>query len=365
MNGMVRDSVAEVTAVITAAGLGERPWSDVSQALVRMTGANTNSMWVGDAGAGRIEMLSTSFDARVERDYTAHYVQEDLWALRGSSKLGQVFRGEELASPEDWAPLSIWSDFYGRIGINRLLAVCVPVGGGAGYCALGLHRPEAGRPFTEDDAGKLRQVVAPMAAHLRLRHELRLATGAAVAAMAGLEMTGQAALAVTGQGRILHANTRARAAMAQGRGIRGRLGELAPANPRDAAALDALLARVAAGGAGGLLRLSPGPGGEELHLLAARAPDAPRGEVLLLFLLTPDRRRLEGRAGLLMALHGLTGAEAAVAARVAEGAAAADIAAERGTSEGTVRSQLRQVLGKTGAENLRVLAGLVAGLPES
>lgn len=49
-------------------------------------------------------------------------------------------------------------------------------------------------------------------------------------------------------------------------------------------------------------------------------------------------------------MFGLTPTEAKVAARLAEGLSAADIGAAHGTSQATVRSQIRQVLLKLGAQ---------------
>jgi DNA-binding CsgD family transcriptional regulator len=61
-------------------------------------------------------------------------------------------------------------------------------------------------------------------------------------------------------------------------------------------------------------------------------------------------------------LFGLTAAEAEVARALAGGATKSSVALARGIAETTVRTQVRAVLTKTGAANLRDLERLLAGL---
>ena len=65
---------------------------------------------------------------------------------------------------------------------------------------------------------------------------------------------------------------------------------------------------------------------------------------------------------LLRDLFGLTRAEAEVARALAGGATKRAVADARGLREATVRTQVRAVLDKTGAANLRDLERLLAGL---
>jgi DNA-binding CsgD family transcriptional regulator len=68
-------------------------------------------------------------------------------------------------------------------------------------------------------------------------------------------------------------------------------------------------------------------------------------------------------ASALHQLFGLTSAEASVALALAAGRSAEEIAAERAVSLPTVRTQIRQILAKTGALHVRDLVRLLAGLP--
>jgi DNA-binding CsgD family transcriptional regulator len=94
-----------------------------------------------------------------------------------------------------------------------------------------------------------------------------------------------------------------------------------------------------------------------LHPAMALAPS------LALVLITDpaDGPVLDAQA--LQQLFALTAAEAGVVLALAAGRSAEDIAAERGVSLPTVRTQIRQILEKTGALHLRDLVRLLAGLP--
>ena len=71
------------------------------------------------------------------------------------------------------------------------------------------------------------------------------------------------------------------------------------------------------------------------------------------------------RARLLQDLFGLTRAEAEVACALAGGAPKSAVAAKRGSQVSTVRTQVRSVLEKTGAANLRDLERLLSRLQGS
>jgi DNA-binding CsgD family transcriptional regulator len=138
----------------------------------------------------------------------------------------------------------------------------------------------------------------------------------------------------------------------------------------DTAALASLVRDVAgAGGEGGAVRLRGE--GEATALAVLVVPLLRRcggegggrvpGRALLLLREIADLPEPPS-AGALRGLFGLSRAEAEVARALAGGTTKAAVAAARGLSETTVRSQVRAVLEKTGATNLRDLERLLAGL---
>jgi len=182
--------------------------------------------------------------------------------------------------------------------------------------------------------------------------------------MAELEAAALPALAVDRSRRILFANATAKELLHSKRGLLSRAGCCEPANPADVDAVAALVGRVTSGGDGDLFRLRAMPGEAPLTLLATRPVNSGRSDVVILFIIDPTARRARATARHFQTIYGLTAAEADVAEAAIRGESAATIAAGRGTSEATVRAQLRAVLAKTGAGNLRALAVMAATLPD-
>lgn len=358
--GLTEGIVATLDTV-SAALAGEASWAMVSESLVALTGAGTNSLWVGNPLQGKVEILSTSFDANVERSYSDYYHKLDLWTLATARQplSGPVF-GSELVTPDELRRSEIHADFYRPLGIFHLLAAGLPLGGDAGFMALGLHRPETASEFSEEEKHALALVVPQLRLGLRMRHALLRATGAAAAALAGIERFGTAAMILEASGRILFANDFCRSRLAEQGGLSSRNGYLAATHPADQHALATLLKRTARGGMGGMVRLRhPGPIIPPV-LLVSRLVDS---TLALVLVLDPAVSRRRAKTSLLSVLYGLTPAEADVAAAACMGMDARSIASERGTSLSTVRAQLRQILEKTGAESLRALAATAAALP--
>jgi DNA-binding CsgD family transcriptional regulator len=137
--------------------------------------------------------------------------------------------------------------------------------------------------------------------------------------------------------------------------------------PPEVQALRGLVYAVTHGGAGGMLRVTRrtqpplavlvAPLPTRLHPAPALAPS------LALVLITDPADSPILAAQALQQLFGLTAAEAGVALALVAGRSAEEIAAERGVSVPTVRTQIRQLLAKTGALHLRDLVRLLAGLP--
>jgi DNA-binding NarL/FixJ family response regulator len=139
----------------------------------------------------------------------------------------------------------------------------------------------------------------------------------------------------------------------------------------DAAALGALVKATASGGApGGAVRVRNELGVATLAALVAPlprrlsdAPGGPAGRVenqALILLRDLTAHPAAPATELLRDLFGLTRAEAEVARALAGGATKAAVAQARGIGETTVRTQVRALLTKTGAANLRDLERLLA-----
>ena len=124
-------------------------------------------------------------------------------------------------------------------------------------------------------------------------------------------------------------------------------------------------------GAGGAVRLRDGDGEATVAALVTPLPcrmlgvSGGMGRVAgqaLILLRALAAAREPPKAELLRTLFGLTPAEAEVARALAGGATKGTVAAQRGSRVSTVRTQVRSVLEKTGATNLRELEGVMSRL---
>jgi DNA-binding NarL/FixJ family response regulator len=220
---------------------------------------------------------------------------------------------------------------------------------------------------------------------LQLRHRLdgAAAPGAVPPGAAALDALSMGVLVVDVGMRVLVANTAAEAltvgpgaALRLRRTVGTRQGAAAPVKTAEAghrgdrAALAELVRATALGGhAGGAMRLRDADSVAALVMpLPKRLSDAPGGAGMgrtkdraLILLREAAPSPAAPRAELLRGLFGLTRAEAEVARALSGGATKRAVAEARGLREVTVRTQVRAILEKTGAANLRDLERMVAG----
>jgi DNA-binding CsgD family transcriptional regulator len=271
-----------------------------------------------------------------------------------------------------------------RHGLGHLLDARTRFSDGV-QAAFGLYRPETMAPFGE----KERRIAAALLPHLWRALELqrRLHSCAEVAAPGTLDALAQAMVIVDAASRVTFANIAAvRMAEAADGGLRFvRFGPasrsdlvLSATHRDDAARLARTVCAVARlGSPGGALRLRQSGGGRGAALAVLVSPVPTRSSMpgvrpsttpglalgLALVIATDPSRRVPPSAAMLSEVFGLSRGETAVAAALAGGHSAEEVARARGTSLETVRSQIRSILSKTGAANLRDLERMLASLP--
>lgn len=216
--------------------------------------------------------------------------------------------------------------------------------------------------------------------HLRqaMRLQLRLGEQDARdgALTASLDRMAMGVVMVDAQARILFRNHAAEAILRAGDGLTARAGHVAASSHRDTKRLEALIAATVTTAAGqgadpsGSLALARPSMRRPLTLVASPLAagafaDAPGGPAALLFVADPETHAAPEES-LLVGLYGLTAAEAALTARLAEGLDLGEVAASLGIAMSTARFHLARILAKTGtrrqAELLRLILRGPAGL---
>ncbi len=275
-----------------------------------------------------------------------------------------------------------YTDLGRRVGLRHVVGTVMPLGA-AGLMPVCLHRADGEAPFEAGDARVLDQLLPHLRRAMQLRHRLKGEGSQALSpATAALDALSTPVVVVDAEMQVVLANAAAETIVAGETGLRlvfqktgsgPRSRVLAALHHDDDRALGALVQAAALKGAsGGGLRVRD----------ASLAPT-------LAVLVSPLPRRLAGGSGdrsgcvpgqalvlirdlrnalrapppeILRRLFGLTAAEADVACALYGGATKAAVAAQRGSREATVKSQVDAILSKTGAANLRDLERLLASL---
>ncbi len=385
---MSQTHLLALTEEIYDAAAGGTPWTAVGQALAKLVGARTTSLMVADPGGQGAELLChTNIPDEAVAAYANRYRAHDLWTQRAAALLRvpgatpRVRTSGSLVPDAEFLKSEFWNGFGRRYGLRYVMGTVLPLGE-AGTMPLGLHRPQGASPFDEAEKRLLEAALPHLRRGLQLRQRLSAATPAPGGAtgLAALDGLAHGVLVVDAGLRVLLANVAAEAMAASGLGFRLRRESprdlaqtrIVPSRREDLARLAALVGGAAMSGEpGGALRLQSEDGEAAVAAmvspLPARLADSPlhiggrvpgRALVLLREITTPAAPR----AVLLRELFGLTAAEAEVARGLAGGATKAEVAAARGLRETTVRTQVRALLAKTGAANLRDLERMLAGL---
>jgi len=327
--------------------------------MVLMAGTPNGSRFLG---------VTENLQGDFWRDYENYYYAQDEWIAGGLKRPGRALLGQDLA-PEDWYRASAFmNEFCARAGIHYLVGAALPLQADR-TAIVGIHRPRHETPFGPEDVRRL-DILLP---HLKRAAQLTIRlsdTGLdRQVALDGLERTHSATLVVDCQSRILFATRLGEMALRRGEGVRVVGGRLAAADRNGSARL-AFLVRTAAETASGVavpapcggLAVERGEGRLPVTILVApfRPKQAAFGAPLpaaLVFIRDPEMATLG--VEVLRDLFGLTRAQAAVAARMAEGESLEHIAARLAISLHTARDHLKVVFAKTGTSRQPQLVALL------
>ena len=360
------EDFAAVLGDFSEAALDPAFWVPAVEGLMRLHGGTSGGLMTIDPQAPASDVLAMpGFTEDASRLYAEHYHRVDLWADLGRQKPQmRAVLGESLVPEAVFERSEVWNDYLRpNAGAYRLLGAVFDLGGGR-TAALGLHRPRDAEPFDEEDRRQIDRVLPHVRRALQLRARLAEETARLSLGTAALEALTLGVVVTDREGVVLLANPAAEAlAQAGGALSLGRRGRsLSAACPAETRRLLALVGETAAGGPGGALLLSRPFGVAALAASVAPLPrrlrdGLPLGAALVVL------RDLGGAppdlAATLTGLFGLTPAEADLARALLAGRRPEEVAEARGVKLTTVRSQLSQVLHKTGARRQSELAALL------
>lgn len=328
--------------------------------LAKSVGARSTSLgWRHLDGGFEVFGHSGYFRDADMQDYAENYADVDVWALSAlpADRRNRVWNVDDLVSDEIYRGSRFFNDWIKGMGDDTYHCLGSSIVGQYGAGIVGLHRGRGAERFDGGEVDTLRAVMPDLQRMLSVRGRIRAATHSATQMAGMLDAINMCMVAVDGEGRLVHANREGEAALARGRPLKLRAGQVSAAGPgaaRLAAAVLAATARTAPTastvrldtvGAAGVATVVPhrGAGGRRQALLLLPPPAQGMTE-----------RLKEG--------FRLTGSEAEIAVLIAEGASPAEIADRRGTSAQTVRSQMKAVFGKMQCDRQSQVAALVSRL---
>jgi DNA-binding CsgD family transcriptional regulator/PAS domain-containing protein len=354
------------------AGFDAQRWPDVFARIARHIGAQYVNLTVvppdGQFPLDQWDGIELSF----AQSYAQHYggfdplvPQARRWAA-GTLVTDTMIRPqtgyERSAFVQEWVrPQGFYTVAFANV---------LHEGGMAGV--LGALRHEQ-RLYTSDELDVLRVLLPHLRNALRVqRHTapaLRDESGDAPAD--ALDALAHGVLIVDADARIVFANRAAATQLAHATGLRSERDTLTASTPAATQQLRALVARAARPDArtGGAMLISRPPPDEPLQALVSplgthRGADLARGaraHTAMLIVIDPksSRRGVETR---LVALFGLTPAEARVACEVGKGLNPKDVAEALQVLPSTVRTHLHHVFAKTATRRQAELMRLIAQL---
>jgi DNA-binding CsgD family transcriptional regulator/PAS domain-containing protein len=365
---MLQESLLACITDLYDAAMDTRAWQGLGARLAMVLGGQTMGLWVQDQG--QIRELVATVPAEALAVYQQYYHALDLYAMAAARQPQMTaLLGRELVPPQVVLASEYYHDYGVPFGVCHVMGATAPLHTGASeMMVIAVHRPHDAPTFTDVERQCLNVLLPHVQRALQLRRRLGHLETQAQTGFTSLDALALGVVVVTADDAIVFANTTAETLAHSDEGLRlgGRLSGLGAMQPREAQALRGLVYAVTHGGAGGMLRVTRrtqpplavlvAPLPTRLHPATALAPSL----ALVLITEPADSHRLAVPA--LQQLFGLTAAEAGVALALAAGHSAEEIAAERRVSVPTVRTQIRQILAKTGALHLRDLVRLLAGL---
>jgi DNA-binding CsgD family transcriptional regulator len=366
------DLLALVDQVYRAATDSDQ-WAHVWGRLCALTGSSSAGILSTSLSFSSQAVFAGMTNAEATALYNAHYGKLDPW-FAASKRVGlstgpQTFVGDQLVGRSALTRTEFYNDFGRPFDIVRPVTI-VHRRTSTDVFALTVVRSDKGDEWSSEDAFFVRALEPHVRRALEVHSRLEAASGRSDATEGAVDSLTVGVICLDAGGNAVFVNTRARriANARDGFGFDGRKPTTAAVASR--AALQSRLA-VALTGHAALRQVPPGP------LLVPR----PSGRAAYRVDITPTPRRSDcgderssngailfitdptdqsaASVPRIMALFGLTASEAAVAAAVGAGQSLECIAAARGVRVQTVRTQLKQIFGKTGTNRQSALAALI------
>ena len=373
---IVRDDFSDSLGLIYDAALDQTAWRVLLARLASLFGCHFADSFRRTDDYSTFGGVAHGLDrADYEDVFLGFWVKRNVWGKRRPVvRAGEVVTTRQMMPVEELRASDMYNEYLAPRDLQEGLRL--DIWAGEGWIEdISLLRSWSAGPFADADI-QLAHVLMP---HLQrasaIARRLREAEHLAACGMAALEHLAAAFLVLDRHGRILHANKAAHALLEAADGVANTASGLAASAPAITAqlqaALDAARGRSGSPPASAAVRLPRPSGRAPLALVAL--PLRPGGAlsdrhgwggspVTLVCITDPDALNRPPQEQLI-ALFGLTQAEAVLAGGLLAGKDLRDIAEHSGRSIHTLRSQLATLMAKTETGRQSELVRLLSRLP--
>jgi DNA-binding CsgD family transcriptional regulator len=285
---------------------------------------------------------------------------------------GQITPGVELIPQHQFRRTRQYADWCRVHDLEWGLRIALTRDSAGNRHAVNLWRPRSRDPFGAREIALASMLMPHLQRASYLSRRLGELDVLGAGGLAALDLVQHAIFLVDHDARVAHANTVAEALLAADKGLSTSVGALVGGTPQSTAKLQKAIADAACrrGEAprGSALRLPRSSGramvAVVLPLAAEPAWSFGRRPLAVLWVTDPDSG-LVVRGRELIALFGVTGAEAAVATALLAGKTLQQVAVETQRSLTTIKSQLSGLMAKLGVNRQSELVRVLASLPRS
>lgn len=345
----------------------ERPLATLVEAIAASFGTRSALLQIGPVSGQSLMTEMSYWPAEVRRRYASEYCMvKDPWgeAIMATGSFGRPALLDGVVPPDMFQRSEMFNDLLRPAGddTGRAIAFVQPVNGN--MLVMAAHRASTDRAFDDGDSATMSAVHNHVSRILRLRDLLEQERTSTRQMQATIDGTGRAILLVGKTMEVLQLSAAAQACLDRRDGLGFRGGRLDISDPtRSSAVRSAVSATIDRRDVPCSAFLIPRRSGPPCRLLVLPAGShCDHGALIVLDdpHAAPPARSI---SDVLTQLYGLSKAEAELCARLAEDRTLDDIAALRGVTKETLRTQLRSIFGKTGTSRQSALVRLVATLP--
>jgi DNA-binding CsgD family transcriptional regulator len=369
------EAYSELLEVLYTAPLDQEQWQRFLTLVCKHTESKNGLFFCADSRRGLTvrAMGGSQQDVDVATEYNERYGNSDPFrvALIRNARVG-VFQGEDLLPGEGLLRTTMYREFVCRLGVRYATVVPLTLSVRQ-FEAISVWRTLEAGPM-DDDCNRLLRLLVP---HIQQALEIHRILGVTQRRLAGAEAIADASSTatylLTCQGQLVHSNAAGDVLLARGSPLALVNETLVATWPESRGGLRAMYRKAAAPDFAHSKRppthafsLPRAGGARPLQMLASPLPQALRartGAEIVVLVTDPDSAS-SFPDSVLRTLYGLTAAEIELANGLLMGYSLDEIASLRHVKLGTVRVQMKSLLGKTATSRQSDLVRLLMTLPQ-